>query len=221
MWEHTQHQTRRREKIKLTHKYTNTLPNLIGPVPDTLRIIFKGSDYTGKVIVCKIAYSADPCSFGSRSRRGDTHTSTHTQDVQLVHRAGCMKQTTRGGKRTSSGILHFNYSKWHFLGQTIRDCHFPFSNQTPLKSFFSVLFWKVYVFLSTSIILPSTRPRQGKKHQSGFQFLVLSAWRIWFVCCSVPQTAGDTRQGKSGVIFFSLKPRVCPSIHHYGEKKAL
>lgn len=56
-----------------------------------------------------------------------SHSHVHTRTCILVQRTGCMKQTQPGKeKRTSSGILHFNYSKWHFLGKTIKDgCLFP------------------------------------------------------------------------------------------------
>lgn len=158
MWEHTRtpDETEKKNDLTLTHTRTHTLSNLIGPVPDAshhLRIWFHWIGVTGWQHAQLIPAASDQ---GAGEGKGmwvkNTH--THTKDT-LVQDRMHETDTTREGRRTSSGILHFNYSKWHFLGKTIRDgCLFPgfqlffglpfFTNGTQQMSCFSFVFLKAY-----------------------------------------------------------------------------
>lgn len=125
--------------------------------------------------------------------------------------------TTREGKRTSSGILHFNYSKWHFLGKTIRDgCLFPGFQlffrlpfffplgppRCPASFLFLVFFKKLIVFPLTS---PATRLWWSLKHLCSSQFSVVrSVWgRDWLAEVSLKQQV--TQAGKDSVSVVSQR----------------
>lgn len=120
--------------------------------------------------------------------------------------------TTREGKRTSSGILYFNYSKWHFLGKTIRSgCLFPAvfsdSRSFPMGPYWcpasSSLFILKSLLCSWSHLHLTLPSRRSIKHQSGCQFsVVLSVrGRDWSAAVSLKHQV--TQAGRTAFLFSS------------------
>lgn len=195
-----------------THSHTHIL---IGPVPDTQH--YWRIWLYWRSVSTLIAYSADPTKLWIKDRgKGGwggvayTHTPSHThtpRTYKLVQRTGCMKQTRpEKGKRTSSGILDFNYSKWHFLGTTIRDgCLFPGFSAAGVF-FFCLLFsgaggGRVH---NTFVLLKWDRNdvRASSEMDSG----VTSAPRRFWCCASRCVIVAWLKQTLAGGTIFFIHP---------------